>query len=255
MSRLMQLCVTSSILITALVLWSPGIPSAANDPVVPYAVRLALLSIDFSDIVSSCDKYYIGDSQYLGQWQPTDILAKNLTPNEQLMLSTLISKDGQIRISPAYSAMYVRAFRDIHGTMPRDGVDLMLMIAPRYLSQAGWKKFSTLTKAQQAKYASIAINPATGRFYDSFTKPGWSSYSIRVNKKQGEGSTDKWLVPIYHKETKSESYEMRKVQAWEYTVYGGKKNRIILRATSWQTLGEGGEPPKPVKGCGCGSKK
>jgi hypothetical protein len=254
MSKLFKYSAAYIILNAMLVLWSYGSASAANEPVIPDAVRSAFLKLDFSDIVAECDQYFIDDPHFDGVWRTENICAEDLTPAERLMLSHIRSNSGELDIRAAYTALYAEKYREVHGTMPRDGVDLLVLTAPRYLSQAGWQEFSALPKEQQAKRACIGINPATGKIYDSFTKPGWSPLGMRIKKKRGVGSTKRMIVPVYHKETKSETPEMRDTQAWEISIFGEKKGRIILKFTTWQILDESGQSPKPVKGCGCAKK-
>jgi hypothetical protein len=243
------------VVIAATVLLNAGQAFPANSPAIPDVVRSALLKLDFSDVIKDCNKYFIDDPGFDGVWRAENVCATNLTETERLMLSHVESKDGEVVIRPAYTALYARKFQDIHGTMPRDGVDLMLMTAPRYLTTEGWKTFIALSRERQAAVASVAINPATGKIYDSFTKPNWSSFGMRIKKKRGAGTTKQMIIPVYNKETKSESPEIRNTQAWETTIYGEKKYRVILRFTTWQILDENGQSPKPVKGCGCGKKK
>jgi hypothetical protein len=210
--------------------------------VIPDAVRAAYLQLDFSDVIAECDRIPMGDPEFLGAWRADSICVEDLTPAEQQMLTTFRIKGHKAKISPSWSALYVRGYRAKYGTMPRDGLDIMSMIAPSYLSEKGWKAFSAMTKAEQASHAFLAINPATGKIYDSFTKPGYPPFSIRFRKMTGEGSTDRWPVPIYHKETKSSTFEDRNVQGMECIVYGEKKGRMILKQISWKILGDDGLP-------------
>jgi hypothetical protein len=252
--RIISYIVLNAIIALA-VLWSPSAASSRNTPVIPLSVRAAYLKLDFSDIIADSDKFYIGDSEYKGAWRSADICANNLSLRERLMLSTVRIKDTKASISPAYTSQYVRLFRSNFGTMPRDGVDLLLMASPGYLSQDGWKEFCAMTRTQQAVVVQMAVNPATGKIYDSFTKAGRQPFSFRFKKLIGKDSIRRAPVPVYSKETESSAFEERELQAWECTVYGEKKGRIILKHTLWHIMGGNDESPKPVKGCGCSSKK
>jgi hypothetical protein len=246
---------TSTIIVCVLLLGGFAPASAASAKEIPDDVREDFLALNFSSQIPGMAQHFAGDPEYYEVWQKADLLVNDLSAEEAMMVCTLKDPANGNKISAAMTAVAVGAFRDIYGTMPRDGVDLMKFTASRYLSKAGWSEFSRLSIDKQLQAAYVGINPVTGKFYDSFTKPGWSKYGMRIRKCYGPGSTEIRLIPQFDQKTKTEINVMTNVQAWETIVFGETEGRMILRWRTWQISDNTGEPVKQPAGCPGSSAK
>ncbi|MBN2080959.1 hypothetical protein JW859_02005 [bacterium] len=129
-----------------------------------------LVSMDLSEGISQCDYIspYSEEGELYSSWLPSSILKPELTEGEARLLGmTFTPPDGRRFIAETIG--HVSSYYTNNGHLPSHGVELV----PWAMTVEGFERICGMDAAEQYHYLYYAVNPVTGKFFESFDDSEW----------------------------------------------------------------------------------
>ena len=171
-----------------------------------------------------------GSPDYSEDWLLKKNLARDLTEQEQLLLSEYITDNGT-PISLGRMLMYVRIYMSQHGHYPTDATDVVR--SSGFLKHGMESDLDSLSESELLEYYNFAINPLTGRLYDSFDNEEWVPLGILIKPITGEGGIKMIPGPVAGSDPNHPEMEMQPMRTWLIQVYGETPGKILLQGNIW----------------------
>ena len=236
-----------SLLLAALLILA--VPAFARDngaDSLTQAVRDAYLGYDAGSVLEQCEYLHWTDQNCHTHFQQSFLLKDPMTEREQWMIGTFMVLEGkEMGVSPSVRRAIEYAERT--GNLPVDGIELLNLYDSYSLTSEGLAEWQLADAREQLAMIRRAINPATGRVYETFTAREWAPFGIRIEKLTGDDSVRAFPLSGINSEGASFS-EMRAYQGWQITVYGEEPGSVLIDKPIWREIKSKG----PLRtGCGC----
>lgn len=210
---------------------------------------------DFSSVLNECEKQPLAMLPSNGGLIPSDVLVDDLSPAEVDFLSTYQYSETVI-IGIGYTVDFAITYAKQHqAKIPGSGVDIMLRKDENY-SQEMYDKFEQLSPKDKLLEACRAINPGTGRFAESFSKPDWHKFGVFIEPVEGDEAIEYFpeMIPASVAAGENNKAGLAPHQTWHLVVFGEKPGRILVDKFVWRRMGDPIEESAGPCG-GCGKKK
>jgi len=177
-----------------------------------------LRTIDFSDGITQCDYIspFAEDGELYSAWMPFSILKPELTEGEaQLMGMTFTPPDGRRNIMETVG--HVSGFYTNEGRLPSHGVELV----PWAMTVEGFEKTNGLAAGEQYHSVYYAVNPITGKFFESFDDSEWHPGGFFIEPVVDE----ELIIERYHSYAASPD---QLPSVWHVIIFGEEPDTMLI---------------------------
>ena len=152
----------------------------------------------------------------------------DLTESEQRIAGVFHLPNGD-RFSCRLALSNVLKYYDFYGRLPSDGVELLTLYTDTWTDPGGLARFRGLPLDRQLTCGAWrCVNPATGRFYESFSAKEWTPLGILVEPISGENAVKAMPGGVWDEETETWISGLVAYKMWRVVVYGEKPGSVLI---------------------------
>lgn len=184
----------------------------------PSTVQSAMSSIDYGEVIGSL-KFLtpFDEGSGFAFAAPHQLLTKELTTAEARLVGVIVI-DEKRQSTLFDTVMRVTTYYGKNGEMPLNGVELFLGSS---VDNTEANHFAHLEPLVQYRQACSAINPVTGRFFESFSNERWSPGGLFMElETDPEYLSNHWTGYV--------DANGGAPQIWRVVVYGETEGRVLV---------------------------
>jgi len=216
-----------------------------DPPFISAWIRAAYADMDFTPALQSSEfipleiKDQPRSSSDWSGFAQVDLGYTDLTKAEERIVGMYRMLSGD-RFSCRLAMSYAINFYEQYGRPPCDGTDLLALYTAKWTTPGGVARFKDLSVSEMlSRGAWRCINPATGRFYDSFSSTEWSQFGILVEPVAGEGAVKAIPGGVWDESTQTWVSGMVAYKMWHVVIYGEQPGSVLIDKEIGREVGTG----------------